>query len=65
MDVSEWRALAARLLLTAFVALGALLLIRRISYQARQDPRDDGASAADRVFASVPRSCPRPGRWAT
>jgi hypothetical protein len=62
MDVSEWRAVAARLLLTAFVALGALLLIRRISYQARQDPPDDGAPAADRVFAPVLPLLPAAGQ---
>jgi hypothetical protein len=53
MDVSEWRRFAARLGFTAFVALNAVFLIRRISLQLRQPPRLDGASAADRMLSAV------------
>ncbi len=62
MNVSEWRHLAVRLGLTAFVALGALLLIRRISFQLHLDPRADGASTADRIFAAVAPLLPATGR---
>jgi hypothetical protein len=62
MNVSEWRCLAVRLGLTAFVALGAVLLLRRISFQLHQDPRADGASTADRVFSAVVPLLPAAGR---